>query len=169
MALSGGTRIGHCLHRFLDHLEQRSVQGPDAIALILSDGWDVGDADLLNDGMRRLRGQVGRIVWCDPNAAAAGYQPQVQGLRLALPYVDDYLDFSTVASLSQLAARPGGQAAAGRAHARSAAIRPGVDCRPASLATTDERTIMTYRYPRRIPGRRAARTAKPLHRRGPLG
>ena len=85
VALSGGTRIGHCLHRFLDHLELRSVQGPDTIALILSDGWDVGEADLLNDGMRRLRGQVGRIVWCDPNAAAAGYQPQVQGLRLALP------------------------------------------------------------------------------------
>ena len=49
-------------------------------ALAWSDGWDVGDADLLGDSMRRLRGQVGRIIWCDPHAAAVGYQPQVQGL-----------------------------------------------------------------------------------------
>ena len=105
VALSGGTRIGHCLHRFLDHLEHRSGLGAGTIALILSDGWDVGDADLLRDGMRRLRRQVGRIAWCDPNAAAAGYQPQVQGLRTALPYVDDYLDFATVTSLSQLVER----------------------------------------------------------------
>jgi uncharacterized protein with von Willebrand factor type A (vWA) domain len=104
-ALSGGTRIGHCLHRFLDHLEHRSGPGTGTIALILSDGWDVGDAELLQDGMRRLRRQVGRIAWCDPNAAAAGYQPQVQGLRVALPYVDDYLDFATVTSLSRLVGR----------------------------------------------------------------
>jgi len=105
VALSGGTRIGHCLHRFLDHLEHRAALGNGAIALILSDGWDVGDADLLRDGMRRLRRQVGRIAWCDPNAAAAGYQPQVQGLRVAMPFVDDYLDFATVTSLSHLVGR----------------------------------------------------------------
>ncbi|HEY2264944.1 MAG TPA: VWA domain-containing protein [Streptosporangiaceae bacterium] len=103
--LAGGTRIGHCLHRFSRHLETCSVTGPASIALILSDGWDVGDADLLRDGMRRLRSQVGRIIWCDPHAAAAGYQPQVQGLRIALPYVDDYLDFSSVRSLSELVSR----------------------------------------------------------------
>jgi uncharacterized protein with von Willebrand factor type A (vWA) domain len=52
--------------------------------------------------MRRLRSQAGRVLWCDPHAAATGYQPQVQGLRVALSYVDDYLDFSTAASLSNL-------------------------------------------------------------------
>jgi hypothetical protein len=103
--LAGGTRIGHCLHGFSRHLETCSATGPASIALILSDGWDVGDADLLGDGMRRLRGQVGRIIWCDPHAAAVGYQPQVQGLRVALPYVDDYLDFSSVRSLSELVSR----------------------------------------------------------------
>lgn len=103
--LSGGTRIGHCLHGFSRHLETCSATGPASIALILSDGWDAGDAGLLGDGMRRLRGQVGRIIWCDPHAAAAGYQPQVQGLRVALPYVDDHLDFSSVRSLSELVSR----------------------------------------------------------------
>ncbi|HEV7976036.1 alpha/beta fold hydrolase, partial [Amycolatopsis sp.] len=94
VALSGGTRIGHCLNGFLDDLERRGALRADTIAVILSDGWDVGEADLLQDGMRRLRGQVGRVVWCDPHAASTDFRPQVQGLRLALPYVDDYLDFS---------------------------------------------------------------------------
>ena len=103
--LSGGTRIGHCLHRFLGHLENCSITGSEAVTLILSDGWDVGDVDLLRSSMQRLRSQAGRVIWCDPHAAAAGYQPQVQGLRAALPYIDDYLDFSSVASLGQLVER----------------------------------------------------------------
>lgn len=106
--LSGGTRIGHCLHRFLGHLENCSVTGSEAVVLILSDGWDVGDVDLLRSSMQRLRGEAGRVIWCDPHAAAVGYQPQVQGLRAALPYVDDYLDFSSVASLGLLVERFGG-------------------------------------------------------------
>jgi hypothetical protein len=105
VVLSGGTRIGHCLHGFVDDLEHRGALRTDTIALILSDGWDVGDAELLQDGMRRLRGQVGRVVWCDPHAASADFRPQVQGLQLALPHVDDYLDFSSVSTLSNLVAR----------------------------------------------------------------
>jgi hypothetical protein len=34
-----------------------------------------------------------------------GYQPQAQGLRVAMPFIDDYLDFATVTSLSHLAGR----------------------------------------------------------------
>jgi uncharacterized protein with von Willebrand factor type A (vWA) domain len=114
--LSGGTRIGHCLHRFLGHLENCSVTGSEAVVLILSDGWDVGDVDLLRSSMQRLRGQAGRVIWCDPHAAAAGYQPQVQGLRAALPYVDDYLDFSSVASVRQLVERFEAVRPSGRPH-----------------------------------------------------
>jgi uncharacterized protein with von Willebrand factor type A (vWA) domain len=102
VALSGGTRIGHCLHAFLDDVEPRGSLGRNTIALILSDGWDVGEPDLLLREMRRLRGSVGRIVWCDPHAAASGYSPQVQGLQVALPFVDDYLDLSGVGSLVRL-------------------------------------------------------------------
>jgi uncharacterized protein len=105
VALSGGTRIGHCLHAFLDDLEGRRLLGPDTIALVLSDGWDVGEPELLQAAMTRLRRQVGRVVWCDPHAAAADFRPQVQGLRVALPFVDDHLDFSGVDSLAVLADR----------------------------------------------------------------
>jgi uncharacterized protein with von Willebrand factor type A (vWA) domain len=105
IALEGGTRIGHCLHGFLDEVEPRGVLGPETIALLLSDGWDVGEPELLAGGMQRLRAAVGRVVWCDPHAAAAGFDPQVQGLRVALPFVDDHLDFSSTASLPALVDR----------------------------------------------------------------
>jgi uncharacterized protein with von Willebrand factor type A (vWA) domain len=105
VALSGGTRIGHCLHAFLEDLEGRGALGADTVALVLSDGWDVGEPELLGEQMRRLRRQVGRVVWCDPHAAASGFDPQVQGLRVALPFVDDHLDFSSVTSLAALVDR----------------------------------------------------------------
>jgi hypothetical protein len=105
VALAGGTRIGHCLHAFLDDVEPRGALGPETIALVLSDGWDVGESELLRSGMQRLRAAVGRVVWCDPHAAAAGFEPQVQGLQVALPFVDDHLDFSSVASLTGLVDR----------------------------------------------------------------
>jgi uncharacterized protein with von Willebrand factor type A (vWA) domain len=105
VALAGGTRIGHCVHALLDELEPTGALGPETIALVLSDGWDVGEPDLLLSAMRRLRAAVGRVVWCDPHAAAAGFDPQVQGLRVALPFVDDHLDFSDVGSLAGLVDR----------------------------------------------------------------
>ena len=55
--------------------------------------------------MRRLQHQVRRVVWCDPHAADTDFSPQVQGLQVALPFVDDYVDFSSVASLAWLVER----------------------------------------------------------------
>ena len=105
VALAGGTRIGHCVHAFTAGLEARGALRPGTTALILSDGWDVGDADLLEREMRRLRGHVDRLLWLDPHAAATGYQPQVRGLRTALPFIDEYLDLSGVESLRVLVRR----------------------------------------------------------------
>lgn len=101
-ALAGGTRIGHCLTRFLDEVAAGSTLRRDTVALVLSDGWDVGEPDLLADAMRRLRELATAVVWCDPHAAASGYRPQVQGMTVARPYCDHYLDFGSIASLSEL-------------------------------------------------------------------
>jgi uncharacterized protein with von Willebrand factor type A (vWA) domain len=101
-ALAGGTRIGHCLVRFLDEVERGTVLRSDTVAVILSDGWDVGEPELLESGMRRLRELAQRVIWCDPHAVTTDYRPQVQGMRVALPYCDHYLDFGSVASLTEL-------------------------------------------------------------------
>ena len=116
VSLAGGTMIGHCLHSFNATLDARGQLRSGTTAIVLSDGWDVGDPDLLRAEMRWLRSQVGRIVWLDPHAAATAYQPQVAGLQLALPYVDDYLDFSSVDSIT--AALPGCRCQRGLSAAR---------------------------------------------------
>jgi uncharacterized protein with von Willebrand factor type A (vWA) domain len=101
-ALAGGTRIGHCVHRFVSELESAGRLRPDTIALVLSDGWDVGETDLLEAAMRRLRNEVALLIWCDPHAAATAYQPQVQGMRIARRYCDHYLDFGSISALDAL-------------------------------------------------------------------
>jgi uncharacterized protein with von Willebrand factor type A (vWA) domain len=105
VSLAGGTRIGHCLYGFTGALEARGALAPGTTAIVLSDGWDVGDDDLLAREAARLRGQVGRLIWLDPHAAATGYRPQVTGLRTVWPHIDDYLDFSSVESLAGVVAR----------------------------------------------------------------
>ena len=52
--------------------------------------------------MRRLRAAASTVIWCDPHAAATGFRPQVQGMQIARPYCDHYLDFGSVASLDAL-------------------------------------------------------------------
>jgi len=113
ISLAGGTRTGHCLHTFNEVLEGRGVFRPGTIALILSDGWDVGDPELLDTELRRLRSHVSRLVWLDPHASSTGYRPQVQGLQTAWPYIDDYLDFSSLDSLRGLVERAESRLTAG--------------------------------------------------------
>lgn len=82
----GGTRIAHCLAEFRRH--HGSEVRRTSTVLILSDGWDLGDADALSDELRRLRGRSHRLVWVNPYAAQAGFEPATASLRAALPYVD---------------------------------------------------------------------------------
>ncbi|HEY0484934.1 MAG TPA: VWA domain-containing protein [Mycobacteriales bacterium] len=105
VTLAGGTRIGHCLRDFTNGLEVRGAVRANTTVLVLSDGWDVGEPELLEAEMRRLRSSARRVIWLDPYAAAAGYTPEVGGLRRALPFVDDYLDFSSLRSLGELVSR----------------------------------------------------------------
>jgi uncharacterized protein len=82
----GGTRIAHCLAEYRRH--HGSELRRTSTVLILSDGWDLGEADALADELRRLRGRVHRLVWVNPYAAQAGFEPATAAMRAALPYVD---------------------------------------------------------------------------------
>lgn len=82
----GGTRIAHCLAEF--RRRYGSELRRTSTVLVLSDGWDLGDAGALADELRRLRGQVHRLVWVNPYAAHAGFQPATAALKAALPYID---------------------------------------------------------------------------------
>lgn len=99
---SGGTRIGDNLKRF-NFRWARRVLGGGAVVLVISDGWDTGEPNLLAEEMERLRRASYRIVWLNPLLGSESYQPLTQGMQVALPFVDDFLPVHNLASLEELA------------------------------------------------------------------
>jgi hypothetical protein len=71
--------------------------------IIASDGWDLGDPDLLSDEMARLARTAHRLVWVNPLRARPGYAPLARGMAAALPHVDDFLAGHSVRTLEELA------------------------------------------------------------------
>jgi uncharacterized protein with von Willebrand factor type A (vWA) domain len=102
--IGGGTRIGEALWRFnRDHA--RRVLGHGAVVLVLSDGWDRGDVDLLATEMARLHRLSHRLIWLNPLLGSASYSPQTRGMAAALPHVDDFLAAHNLEALDELGRR----------------------------------------------------------------
>ena len=99
---SGGTRIGEAIKTFNFHWARR-VLGRGAVVLIISDGWDRGDVDLLTRELARLQRSAYRLMWLNPLMGVREYQPSQRGMAAALDYVDDLLPGCNLASLEQLA------------------------------------------------------------------
>jgi uncharacterized protein len=87
---SGGTRIGQALQEFNErHAGLGLARG--AVVIVVSDGWDRGDPELLVCELERLRLQCRRLAWLNPRPAALHDQPLAVGMRAALPHVDDFI------------------------------------------------------------------------------
>jgi uncharacterized protein with von Willebrand factor type A (vWA) domain len=99
---AGGTRLGDALHNFNDEWGVRGM-ARGAVVVILSDGWDRGDADELREQMARLARVAYRIVWVNPLKASPGYAPLAQGMAAALPYVDEFVEGHSLAALERVA------------------------------------------------------------------
>lgn len=98
---SGGTRIGDCLRAFNVEWSRRVTRG-GPIVLIVSDGWDRGEPEVLSEEMARLARTVHRVVWLNPLAGRDGYAPETRGMRAALPHIDDFLAVGSLADLATL-------------------------------------------------------------------
>jgi uncharacterized protein with von Willebrand factor type A (vWA) domain len=98
---SGGTRIGAALAE-LNREHGRRI-GRGAVIVVLSDGWDRGDPDVLAEEMARLRRCAHRVLWLNPLAADPRYEPLTRGMLAALPHVDHLLPGNSIASLEALA------------------------------------------------------------------
>jgi uncharacterized protein with von Willebrand factor type A (vWA) domain len=98
---SGGTRIGSCLAA-LNRRHGGRLRG-GAVLVVLSDGWDRGDPELLSQEMARLQRTVRRLVWMNPLKANPEYEPLTRGMRAALPHIDNLLSGHSIASLVELA------------------------------------------------------------------
>jgi uncharacterized protein len=99
---SGGTRIGEAIAE-LNREHGRRV-GRGAIVVLLSDGWDRGDPELLSSEMARLARCAYRVVWLNPLKAHPEYEPLTRGMQAALPHVDRFLAGNSLSSLAELAA-----------------------------------------------------------------
>ena len=60
----------------------------DTLFIILSDGWDTGEPELLASQMRRAKQRAQKVLWLNPLLGLKDYQPVTRGMAAALPYVD---------------------------------------------------------------------------------
>jgi hypothetical protein len=98
----GGTRIGDALRTFNVRWARR-VMGHGPVVLLISDGWDRGEPDVLRREMARLQRSCHRLIWLNPLLGSSEYQPLTRGMQAALPFVDDFLPVHNLASLEALA------------------------------------------------------------------
>ena len=99
---AGGTDIGGCLREFNDNFA-RDMLRSRTVMIIVSDGWDRGDPELMRQEMARLRKRVHKLLWLNPLLGTPGYQPLCLGMKTALPYLDYFLPAHNLDSLIQLA------------------------------------------------------------------
>jgi uncharacterized protein with von Willebrand factor type A (vWA) domain len=84
---SGGTRIGESLAAFVErHLAE--LVDARTVVVILSDGLDRGDPELLAGAMRRIQARARRVIWLNPLLSDPRYEPTARGMAAALPFVD---------------------------------------------------------------------------------
>jgi uncharacterized protein with von Willebrand factor type A (vWA) domain len=97
----GGTRIGESLQTFNRWHAARVLHSRSCV-MIVSDGYETGDAQLLGREMAALGRRCRRIVWLNPMMAWEGYTPEAAGIKAALPYIDLYAPANTLKSLTEL-------------------------------------------------------------------
>jgi uncharacterized protein with von Willebrand factor type A (vWA) domain len=114
---SGGTRIGGALEEFNRTYARRGF-ARGAIVLVVSDGWDRGDPEILANEVRRLQLQSRRLIWINPRPMEVDKQPLAIGMRAAMPFIDEFVpghDPRAIAGMAQLIAGLNTQ----RAHRRT--------------------------------------------------
>ena len=100
---AGGTRIATSLHNF-NKLWGRRVLGQGAIVLLISDGLErEGDARLAFE-MDRLHRSCRRLIWLNPLLRFDGFEPKAQGIKMMLPYVDEFRPVHNLSSIEGLIA-----------------------------------------------------------------
>ena len=150
---AGGTRIGDAIKSF-NYTWARRTLGSGPVVLVISDGWDRGEPELLSREMSRLQRSCHRLIWLNPLLGSPNYQPLTRGMQAALPYVDDFLPVHNLNSLDSLARHlnslpPRKQPAA--AYRRSRAVAQAIEPEPAGPTRRREdmnpALAPTFRHP----------------------
>jgi len=98
---SGGTRIGACLREFNQHWVRR-LPLASATVLLVTDGLEHAQIELLAEQAQRLSRSCRRILWLNPLLRYASFEPKARGIRALLPHVERLLPVHNIESLEQL-------------------------------------------------------------------
>jgi hypothetical protein len=123
----GGTKIGESLKEFNDVYGRRGM-ARGAVIVIISDGWDTGDPEVLRREMERLSLVAYRIIWVNPRTKSSRFQPLAGGMAAAWPHCDAVVSAHSLAALDDLA-----DAVADPVRRRSQ-VRPGLTAHAADRA-----------------------------------
>ncbi len=100
---SGGTKIGESLAQL--NREWPQLVDRRTIVIILSDGWDTGEPEVLASELLRIKRRAGRVIWLNPLLGNPSYEPLTRGMAAALPLIDDFAPGHNLAALRELANR----------------------------------------------------------------
>jgi uncharacterized protein with von Willebrand factor type A (vWA) domain len=98
---SGGTKIGDSLRDFNQRATGKLLSR-DTLVLILSDGWDTGEPELVARELESIRRRSRQIVWLNPLLGMKDYQPLTRGMSAALPHIDVFAAAHNLESLLEL-------------------------------------------------------------------
>jgi uncharacterized protein with von Willebrand factor type A (vWA) domain len=98
---AGGTRIGECMQDFNRHHGSRLVHSRTAV-IIVSDGYDTGEPELLAAALVALRRRARRIVWLNPLLSQTDFSPQSRGMQAAMPHLDLFAPGADLASIEHI-------------------------------------------------------------------
>ena len=98
---SGGTKIGESLRDF-NHLYGRRLLSRETLVVILSDGWDTGEPEVMASELGLIQRRSRQIIWLNPLLGMEGYQPLTRGMKAALPYIDVFAPAHNLNSLLEL-------------------------------------------------------------------
>ena len=96
----GGTHLASCLRELLASRHGNLVRG--GVLVIASDGWDSDDPAELARVMAKAGRRARRVVWLNPRAAVAGFEPLVGSMAAALPFCDAFLPAHTLRALPEV-------------------------------------------------------------------
>ncbi len=99
---SAGTKIGASLQSFLDDYSSKFLDS-QTIVLLLSDGWDTGELETLEESMRRIHRKANKVIWLNPLAGNPNYQPSAGGMKVAMPYIDVFAPAHNLESMWEVA------------------------------------------------------------------
>jgi uncharacterized protein with von Willebrand factor type A (vWA) domain len=98
---AGGTRIGDCVRHFNSHDGSRVVHSRTGV-IIVSDGYDTGEPEILGAAMQALRRRARRVVWLNPLLDDPGFEPVSGGMRAASPHLDLLAAGADLASIERV-------------------------------------------------------------------